>query len=189
MKKNLKKVFIIVFCAIISVSLCSCAEYAPEESVSYVLDAFKSGDEEAVGNLFEKGDSLSGLEGEYNEAFKIIFANMDYEIVSSTENGNKASVIVKITNKDYGDVAKKAFKKFESYAMNNPDASQKDLQKKIESLLLEEINKVSQSNSTVTNKVEFTLTKDEESDWIIDDPSDEVMYAMSGNLLKGIDEM
>ena len=54
---------------------------------------------------------------------------------------------------------------------------------------MEEINKVSQSNSTVTNKVEFTLTKDEESDWIIDDPSDEVMYAMSGNLLKGIDEM
>ena len=98
MKKNLKKFLSVILCLVMLVSLCSCFEDSPEETVSYVFDSFKSGDEEVVGQIFDKSDFISDVENEYNEAFKTIFANMDYEIVSVNENADKASVIIKITN-------------------------------------------------------------------------------------------
>ncbi|MGN8913052.1 DUF5105 domain-containing protein [Anaerofustis butyriciformans] len=189
MKKNLKKFLSVILCLVMLVSLCSCFEDSPEETVSYVFDSFKSGDEEVVGQIFDKSDFISDVENEYNEAFKTIFANMDYEIVSVNENADKASVIIKITNKDYENVAKKVYKNLESYAMKNPEVSEENLEKKSEELILEEINKASKSDKTVTNQVEFILIKDEDGFWDTDKLSDEVINAMTGNLFKGMEEL
>ncbi len=190
MKKNFKKVFSLVFSLIMLISFTACGGPTPEELVTSALDALKSGDEsffEGSIESFEESFDSSSAE-DLDKALKTVLSTMDYEVISTTEDGNKATVKVKITNKDYSKAVEKYFSDVMAYAMSNLDASEDEVDKKVVELLVNAINESAEGESTVTNEADITLTKGDDG-WVLDDPSDELMNALFGNMVDGMNNL
>lgn len=190
MKKNLKKVLSLVFSLVMLISFTACGGPSAEDTLKSGLDALKSGDQSYFNN------SLSTVENDFDDidkkdtekALKTIFSTMDYEIVSSNEEGNKATVKVKITNKDYSKAIEKYFSDAMTYIFSNLDASDSEIDAKMVELLLNAIDNTSKGDASVTNEVDFTLTKGDNG-WVIDKPSDDAINAIYGNMVKGLEDL
>jgi len=166
----------------------------PEQAVKNVFDAVKNNDTEAASKYINYDDLLKAgetseeestakSEAEADEMAKSILKHFDYKIISSSEEGDTATVKAEITNIDMklimADFISEAF----ALAFSGLDEATMDAQMK--SKFTELIDR--EDNKTVTKTVDIKLTKSEDS-WKID-ISDETADAIFGGMISAAEDM
>lgn len=163
-----------------------------EKVVSNALDAVRSCNKEKIDLYFADNELVLNEDAEdteevedsekYQEAMKLIFKGLTYEIVSSEESDTTAKVVTKITNVSltpimselYGEILTLAFAEAFSDESSMSDEDYTDL---IFNKLVEKLQK--EGNITKTTEVTITLSlKDDE--WKIDKNEDLVTAILGG---------
>lgn len=122
MKKIISLVLIIVLA--ISVTACNSGE-SPEQAVSNALQAVKQMDKESLSKyldpneLIEEDNDNEGVDSFDEEQISVIFEALEYNIISSKEDGDTAVVNVDITNIDMANVFGQLMQEAISYAFSS----------------------------------------------------------------------
>lgn len=198
--KNVKKLTGFILSILMLVSLSACGGQSPDKAVSEYLDALKTYDAETLKNYEDVLDSVDKnlssfldekdkdkVDKESQEIAKKILSNLSYEIVSTKDNRDTATVKVKITNKDFGSGMKTFFTDMFAYALSHLDASEDEMNKYVEKKLNTMIDDAVKSSTTVTNEVTVTLNKKDDK-WVIKQ-NDKLSNAILGNLLDSLNDL
>lgn len=192
--KRVKKFLTVLLCVFFVTSLAGCGGSTPDEALSEYLDTLKAFDIEAmeedgdaiVKSLNELDSSLNLEKGKSKELFKQILSNLSYEIISTDEKEDNATVKVKITNKDLSKAFDGIFKDVLKYALSNPNASEKDMTEFLSKKFTASIEKALKTDKTVTNEINVNLQK-EDGEWVVKDEDKDFDNAIFGNLYKAFD--
>ncbi|QHI72924.1 DUF5105 domain-containing protein [Aminipila terrae] len=184
----MKKFLIIFLCLFIVLTTVGCGGEKPEQAVKSMLDAVKAANQEAAEKYIDY-DKLTDQEedgsfaSKNEEIYKLILKNLNYKILSSSEDGDKATVKAEITNIDMKPIMDKMFS--DAIALAFSGLSDEQLEQKFNKNFEKLIN--NKDNKTITNTVTITLNK-KDNHWKID-VSDELANAISGNLITVQKEM
>lgn len=169
-----------------------CGGESPEQAAKNMFNAIKSNDSEAAAKYInydellkagETSEETTESDAESKEMAELIFKHFDYKIISSSEDGNSATVKAEITNIDM----KTVFAKYvsEAFALAFSGLDQETMDKQMNDKFTELIN--SEDNKTVTKTVDVKLTKSQDS-WKID-MSDDLMDAIFGGMISAAENM
>ena len=172
----MKRVLSLALSALLVFSMAGCgAKESAEDVVKNAVDSLKNYDTEQITAYW--GDSEIGDQAEEDAAImKAIFGNISYEIVSSQEEKETASVEVKVSNLDMGavmgDTVSEVFVKLLEGAFSSTGAemSEEDQNKLFNDTFLEKLN--SGEYDTVEKTVTVTLTLVDKK-WTMDADNDE----------------
>ncbi|WP_409228806.1 DUF5105 domain-containing protein [Gudongella sp. SC589] len=185
---SLVLVFVLVF------TLTGCSGESPEQAVTNAIEAIKDMDQEELSKYIEydelinTDDSTEMTEQEEEQA-KSIFKNLEYEIKSSTEDGNTAVVNAEITNIDMGIVFSEMFMEMFSRAFEDAFSSDPMTEEESDEMMQELMTELMEKHkdNTVTNTVAIKLNK-VDNQWKID-LDDEFQNALMGNLFNVVESM
>lgn len=189
MKKE-KKILAVLLIVMVLLSMVACGGgETPEKAVSNMLDAVKGLDSETAEKYIDY-DTLMGPTEEVTEESaedqvlkKLFFAKLSYEIVSSEETDEGATVTVKITNIDMADVFKNMLQKALPLAFSG--LSDEEMEQQISEIFTELIS--DPDAKMATNTVDVKLEKKDDQ-WKIE-LTDELTDAIFGGLLSGMKDM
>jgi predicted small lipoprotein YifL len=185
----MKKVFSILMVFLLVFGLVSCGGESPEQAVKNTFDAIKQNDSETASKYINYDDFLKAGktnkedDAETDEMIKLILGHFDYKIISSSQQGDEATVQAEITNIDMktimGDFVSEALVlAFSGLDEETMEAQMKD---KFSDLINRE------DNQTLTKTVEIKLAKSGSS-WKID-MSDETADAIFGGMLSVAEDL
>jgi len=171
-----------------------CSGESPEQAVTNAIEAIKEMDQEELSKYIEydelinTDDSTEMTEQEEEQA-KSIFKNLEYEIKSSTEDGNTAVVNAEITNIDMGIVFSEMFMEMFSRAFEDAFSSDPMTEEESDEMMQELMTELMEKHkdNTVTNTVAIKLNK-VDNQWKID-LDDEFQNALMGNLFNVVESM
>lgn len=174
--------FLTLFVMVFTFVGCS-GEESPETAVTNYLNACKNFDEETISkytanteeNATESTNTATNDLGE--EAAKMLMEGLTYEILSSEENGDTATVKVSITNINMSIVMSDAITQLLPLAFSN--LSEEEMETQTSAVFISAIE--NNKETTITKEVELSLTKGENT-WLIT-PSEELGDALTGGLL------
>lgn len=195
----MKKLGIILLIALLSLTVltsCSLGAEKPEKVVSNALEALKKQDQEKMKEYFTYEELMNFSNEEKKEieesddSFdseqikKLIFAKLEYKILSSTEKGDKATVEIEITNIDMKVVMQQYLAEAFQIAMSNAfdedsAISDEEIDKKLEQIFIEKMSKNDQTTKTTT--VEIQLEKKDKK-WTIQ-LDEKIQDAITGGML------
>ena len=161
---------------------CSGGE-SPETAVTNYLTAFQNLDLETIDKYTNDtsettdtaDDAISDLENE--ETGKAFVENLTFEILSSTEEGDTATVKVSITNVDMANAMSQAISEMISLAFAG--LSEEELEQKSTEAMISAI--ANNKDTTYTKEVEISLVKGE-NNWLIV-PDNDLADAITGGLV------
>ena len=185
----MKKVLAILMVLLLVFGLVACGGESPEQAVKNTFDAIKQNDSETASKYIDYDDLLKAGEtneeddAETDEMVKLILGHFDYKIISSSQEGDEATVQAEITNIDMktimGDFVSEALVlAFSGLDEETMEAQMKD---KFSDLINRE------DNQTLTKTVEIKLAKSGSS-WKID-MSDETADAIFGGMLSVAEDL
>jgi len=175
MKSFLKGLMIAVTCLCVF-SACNLGGETPEQSISKALNAVKILDETGMQNYFTYDELMNFGTSNKDKTIKdkqnakLFFSNLDYKIISSSVNGDAATVKTEITNLDMksimGEYVSEAMKFVMANAFTTDDKKLKEeeVDKKVEQMLTDFISR--KDNKKVTSTVDIKLTK-KDKNWKI----------------------
>ena len=204
---DMKKIFCIIMVIVMALSLASCGGSAaepeetapamsPTETVDSFLTAFKAGDFEGAKEFYEgSADDLSMIEEEDDPALSGVIADLtsrildfDYELSNEVINGETATVDVRFTTIDFGQIMGEVLDSMlsDSVALALSGLSQDELEAEINELVeskFSEILKTAKKDKVSDVTVELVL---KDGKWLIKDLSDseEILDAISGGLIE-----
>lgn len=196
---RIKKLAIILLVALLSLTVltsCSLGVEKPEKVVSNALDALKKQDQEKMEEYFtyeelmnfsdEEKKEIEESDDSFNseQIKKLIFAKLEYKILSTTEKGDKATVEAEITNIDMKAVMQQYFSEVLDISMSNALAgdsaiSDEEIDEKLEQIFIEKMTKNDQATKTTT--VEIQLVK-KDNKWKIQ-LDEKIQDAITGGML------
>ena len=159
-----------------------------EKYISEQLDVFKSASEENIESILGGDGSGAIFSGMDPAFFTMLYKNLDYTILDSVENGDTATVTLKISNVDCGAVmsdyvnkllAATAEAEYEDTSDPNDFDAYDEVLEKIASEVVADIIENGEYK-TLENKVSVSLTR-ENGSWTIDNTE-----AFSAAILPGI---
>lgn len=161
---------------------CSGGE-SPETAVTNYLTAFQNLDLETIDKytndtsetIDTADDAISDLENE--ETGKAFVENLTFEILSSTEEGDTATVKVSITNVDMANAMSQAISEMISLAFAG--LSEEELEQKSTEAMISAI--ANNKDTTYTKEVDISLVKGE-NNWLIV-PDNDLADAITGGLV------
>ncbi|SHI20039.1 protein of unknown function [Sporobacter termitidis DSM 10068] len=179
---------LIVFVLMISVSACSEPNYPkPEESVKGFFDALSKSDLKTAETYTASGSASGQFDFSDSEEEKIaqlMLAKTGYELVSSEENGDKATVKIKVTSLDMSAIFEAMMTdlidQMTEAAFSGEEITDEQSQEMTMKYLEESMSK---SDAPVqTNDLTVTLNKDKgKKMWVIVD-DDTFLNGITGNL-------
>lgn len=158
---------IIIAVAIVVVVLVAISAYmflmigSPKKSVETMLNSLKTGNYSQVilANVLE--EDFGG------EAQKLLFDKLEWKIVSVQEEGNKATVELEITNKDFKTIIENYMQKIVKIAFSGEEINEEQMTNYlIEELNNSEIKTVTSTQSIVLEKQNGKWEVSEENDFI-----------------------
>ena len=161
-----KRVFAVFVVFVLSLSCVACSGKkveSPETTVSNYLDSLHNLEFDNAKKYVDVLGATDFEEGSDEEVFiNNIMSSLDYTIISSTENGDKATVKVNIKNIDMASVMSDVFSQL--FSLSFSDLSEEEQDNKVNDITLSSIEK----NKTilVENEVDINLEKTE-TGWII----------------------
>lgn len=175
---------IIAVMLLLAIVLTGCGKgETPEQAVTSALNAIKNEDWETAEKYFTGEFSEEDLENSEDEGeiLNLLFRNLSFNIVSSSEDGDTATVKTELTNIDMNVLMKEYIREAMAIAMENALAgddakSDEEMEAEIQQLLTDLLEK--EDNETVTTTIDINLTKQDNS-WIIE-ADDEFLDALSG---------
>ena len=196
MMKITKKIIAALFCLALVFSLTACGTTEvekPEQAVSKAFDSLKASDLDSVKKYLSydelmKYDSSSGMP-QVEE--KLFFSKLSYKIVSSSTNGDNATVKTEVTNTDMkavlGECINQAMELAVGSALNanSQQLSDEEMEKKMEEVFITQLKK--EDSKTVTKTVDINLTKNSSS-WklTLDKP---LQDALLGGLVSAVENL
>jgi hypothetical protein len=191
MKKSIRPsrcllILIMMITLVFSMAACKKTEFpAADESVKGFFTALSKADlKEAEKYCNSDTGNFKFEDPQEEKLITLIFSKLNYEIVSSEEAGDTATVEVKLTNLDLQSVFEEMYGKIfdEAYdtALSEEEMSDDDLEEKMMGYLEEGMS--DPEAPVVTNEFEITLMKDKgKKIWVIQD-DDTFMSNITGNL-------
>lgn len=170
------------------VMLVSCGP-KPDATVKNFFDAAKKTDFSSMANCMKKSGNKGDLkfdDKDQETIVKSVFSKVSYEVVSSTVDGDKATVKTKVTSVDLPKIYSKTVSDLmpslmaSELAGKNEDAKTQIMQTFINSINSPKVDKT-------TTEVDIKLVKDSSKGWLIE-PNDDLMNAMSGNMEKAFSQ-
>ncbi|WP_051280871.1 LptM family lipoprotein [Anaerovorax odorimutans] len=187
----MKKILSIVLIAALLFSLASCGGNKPEQTVKSTLSAVKYCDRESAIKYIDYDKLLDNSYEDLNEdekadaeeMIRLIFINLDYEIISSEVDGEKANVKTKITNTDMA----KIFADFipQLFTLAFSGLNEEEMNEKTIEIFVNLMNQ--KENETVTKTVDINLEM-KDGTWKID-LNDELTDAIFGGMISAAEEM
>src|SRR5699024_587250 len=165
----------------------------PEEAVENALTAIKELDIETAEKYFDYDDLIEEYEDEdmeidileSEEDIKPVFANLEFEILSSEVGEDTAIVETEITNINMETIMDEYIEQSFSLAMENIFEEDENLEEEIKEIFIELIER--NDNELVTSTVDINLRRIEDS-WEID-MDDELADAITGGLISIVDSL
>lgn len=190
MKKASKSlsIFLII---LISISLTGCFGPSPDESVKGYFDALKKQDITAATAYIKDGNENFADNQQQEKIIKSIFSKLSYEVISTTKNGDTATVKTKVTAPDLVKITGKAISELmpQLFALafsndSNVDAQVNNL---MEQYFINSIN--DPKMPMTTTEVDIKLVKDQEKkSWLIE-PNESLANAITGNIISAFKEI
>lgn len=162
---EMKKIFLILILIFVFVG-CNIAN-TPTSKVEELLGNYQRLDKNInidYYNLANDEQLSDDLKNEYNNLIKEQYQNLSYEIKEEEIDGDKAIVTASIEVKNYKDIIRKY----------NKNEYQNDEYHKLI------VNSLKSTNIKVNYTINFTLTKDNNDDWNIDELSNETKEKLLG---------
>lgn len=163
----MKKIFLITFILItILLTGCSIAN-TPTAKVEELLGNYQRLDKNVQINYYDLSitrDLSNNTQEEYNKLIKDQYQNLSYEIKEETIDGNIAVVTTSIKVTDFKKIINK-YNKNEYPEEEYHELITKDLK---------------EAKDKVTYTIDFTLTKDNEGNWQVDDLTNEMREKLLG---------
>jgi predicted small lipoprotein YifL len=176
-ESDMKRWLSIFLVLVLLLALTGCSGKSPEQAVSNAIDAMKDLDD---------SDELTEQEEEMG---KLIFQNLDYEIKSSSEEGDMAVVNADITNIDMGivfsEMIMEMFTRAFSEALSSEPMTEEETDEMVQELVTELMEK--HKDKTVTNSVAIKLNRID-NQWRIE-LDDKFQNALMGNLFSVVESM
>lgn len=186
--KLVKRVVLMLTLVFSMIMLVSCG-VKPDATVKNFFDAAKKTDFGSMSNYMKKNGSQGDLKFDDKDQEKIVksvFSKVSYEVVSSTVDGDKATVKTKVTSVDLPKIYAKTVSDLmpslmaSELAGKNEDAKNQVMQTFINSINAPNVAKT-------TTEVDIKLAKDSSKGWLIE-PNDNLMNAMTGNIEKAFSQ-
>lgn len=183
----LKKMLSIIMAAAMIFSLVGCGSMeSPETSVTNYLNAVKTLDLETMAKYVGEEATEETLEAddEFEEyMMNELFGNMTYEIISSEENDDTATVKVAFTNVNMSVVLSEVIT--QAFSLIFSDLTEDEMNAKMEEFFMASMEK--NKETLKTTEVDIELTKGEDH-WIIT-PTEEMMDAIIGGLASSFENL
>jgi hypothetical protein len=197
--KTLALILLLALLSLTALTSCSLGVEKPEKVVSNALEALKKQDKEKMEEYFTyeelmnfSNEETEDAEDNFNneQIKKLIFAKLEYKIISSIEKGDKATVQIEITNIDMKVVMQQYFTEALQIAMSNAFAgdsaiSDEELDKKLEQIFIDKMSKNDQTTKTTT--VEIQLEK-KDNKWKIQ-LDEKIQDAITGGMLTAFQDI
>ena len=179
-----------VSCVFLSLALvllligCGANRKSARSVVEDAIDAVKSADQSVATGYW--GDGISNAETDESDAemLKAMFGGISYNVISSEEKGDSATVKVEISNNDIasimGDVLAESFSKALEVAFSGQEMSEDEQTEMMNNLFIEKIN--SGDYGTVEKEVDVSLSLVDD-EWVINPNQTEAIDAMTGGML------
>lgn len=193
--KKIVRLFIIVL--VLSLTLVGCGDKGetPEQAVTNALNAIKSLDEETANKYFAY-EELMGTEDESQEIIenqentKLLVEKISFKIISSSIDGNNATVKTEITNLDLKAIFEEYLQQAMEFALSNALAgnvatTDEELAKQMEQMLIDLIKR--EDNVMATSTIDIKLTKNGTS-WTLD-MDEPLQDAILGGLVSYMTEL
>lgn len=171
---------ILVFC----LTACGGGQETAEKAAANMLEAIKKADQETAsryidyGVLSGMGDSAqSGSESE--ELVKMIFGSMEYNILSSEENGDEADIKAEITNVDMSAAIQDIFTELIALALSGEELNEEEMSEKMMEVLKSKLS--DEATARVTNEVTIHMTRTD-GQWKAD-TEETLLDALTGGML------
>lgn len=193
-----KKTSILIVCVLLlSLVFTGCGQKTetPEQAVTNALNAIKKLDIDTMRKYFND-DGLYGSDSgtdellEDEEGINLLFGKMTFKIISSSTEGDNATVKTEITNIDMASVMVEYFDQAFSMVFSNALAgdgakSDEEMEALTEQLFIDLIKR--EDNQMKTTTVDIKLTKNKNS-WKIES-NDELQDAIFGGMISSMEEM
>jgi len=194
--KEMKKVLALIMVLMLLLTACNSKGETAEKATANALKAIKAFDKEAISEYLNYDELVDSENEEESQGLaekqaKKILGGLEYKIISSEENKDKAVVKVEITNTNIGKVIKDMMGNLFSLAMSEAfkSDSEKMTDEQMEQKSIEFFDEALSKNKDekITSTVDVKLNKID-GKWKIDMDSD-LQNAIMGDLLKATEEM
>ncbi len=190
MKKLFKKLLALSLLSMVILSFTGCGA-KPDAAVKGFLDTVKKQDFSAAAKYMSNENDKSEFEydsKEQEQMIKAVFSKLDYEIISTSKNGNTATVKAKITSCDLPKISAKTIADLLPTMLASAFDEKKDEKKQEEMILQSFLNSINAPDAPKTvTEVDIKLVKDKNS-WLIEG-NDDLLNAMTGNFAKITDTL
>lgn|GEM_PF-962525 len=192
----MKKVLALIMVLMLLLTACNSKGETAEKATANALKAIKAFDKEAISEYLNYDELVDSENEEESQGLaekqaKKILGGLEYKIISSEENKDKAVVKVEITNTNIGKVIKDMMGNLFSLAMSEAfkSDSEKMTDEQMEQKSIEFFDEALSKNKDekITSTVDVKLNKID-GKWKIDMDSD-LQNAIMGDLLKATEEM
>lgn len=180
MKNNIKKI-LIVLCAILLFTGCSCSmnDNKPEEAVETFFEKYRAKDDNIITQLketIENEDLTDDSKEKYQELMEKQYDQFAYVIKDTKEENNTATVTTEITVLNY----RSAILKAEEELKNHPEKFNDDEGNFSEEKYMNyKIEKMQEVTDTTTHTIDLSLTK-EAGIWTVDQLSSDDISKLHG---------
>lgn len=177
----MKKIMALIMAIFIMFGFTGCGGPSAEESLTSYLDVMCCKDEDKVLEKYINGEEVDedykeflGDDFQYfkssgiDEFMLSIYKNLNYEIISVEEDGDKANAKVSFSVIDFGKAYDQAMKDSVKWFMDNTSASDSDITNKLMENFTKEINNAAKEGKFEQKEVTMILSKDDEDYWNID---------------------
>lgn len=161
MKNGIKKI-LVVLCAILLFTGCSCSinDNKPEEAVETFFEKYRAKDDDIITQLketIENEDLTDDSKEKYQELMEKQYDQFAYVIKDTKEEDNEATVTVELTVLNY----RSAILEAEEELKNNPDKFNDEEGNFSEEKYMDyKIEKMQEVTDTTTHTIELSLTKE-----------------------------
>ncbi len=175
------KKFLVVLCAILLFTGCSCAATGktPDETVDSFFEKYRNKDDDIITQLVEtiKNEDLTDeTQKEYRKLMEKQYDQLSYVIKDTKEDNNEATVTVELTVLNYRGAVLKAEEELNS----NPDKFNDEEGNFSEKKYMEyKIEKMKDVTDTTTYTIDLNLTK-ENGMWKVDQLSSDDISKIHG---------
>lgn len=177
-KKGITIAAIVIIVALLVVGIIYCAMIIKEQHeankvVETMFNSIKSGENEARNKYLAYDEIVNNNETEdqnteaVNSQFNALFSKLEYKIVKTQVDSQKASITVEVSNKNTGTVFSNYISKAMSLAISNASKegyTEENFNDDLQQLLTNEMN--SKDVETVTNTITIDMIK-ENGNWKI----------------------
>ncbi|MGN8913815.1 hypothetical protein [Anaerofustis butyriciformans] len=177
----MKKIIALIMSIFVIFSLTGCGGEKPEEFLATYLDVMCCKDEDKVLEKYINGEEVDeyyeealGADLKYfkssgiDEFMLSIYKNLNYEIISVEQDGDKATAKVNFSVVDFGKAYDQAMKDSVKWFMDNMSASDSDISNKLMENFTKEINNTAKKGDFKEKEITFIMSKDDEGYWNID---------------------